>query len=242
MLLRFTIVLIFILLQLNLVMDTLGDVLEQPQIGPPSLDSQPDSEVAGAWSFCALVRGEDWDPSVFTRVLNDSTATDKEKLFEETQILSYACRDRSKVVPHGFVPVEGYLKCKGSKHVRRGTLRRRLKHPDLTIEWTAIRIGREHRYTDHDWIQTFHRETALPPTGVLQPSAGAAGPLLRVDFREPSDAPINRGGRRDHNINMAAASGAGAIGPTALSPPATAAAAAAIDFVSIMQAALAAAS
>jgi len=171
MLLRSAVVLIFILLQLDLldlVMDTSGDVLEQPQIGPQSLDSQSGSEVSGAWSFCALVRGEDWDPSVFTRVLNDSTATDKEKLFEETQILSYACRDRSTVVPHGFVPVEGYLKCKGSKHVRRGTLRRRLKHPDLTIEWTAIRIGRERRYTDHDWIQTFHRETALPPTGVLQ--------------------------------------------------------------------------
>ena len=166
MLLRSAVVLIFILLQLDLldlVMDTLGDVLEQPQIGPPSLDSQPGSEESGAWSFCALVRGEDWDPSVFTRVLNDSTATEKAKLFEDALILSYACRDRSTVVPQGFIPVEGYLKIKGSKQVKRGFLRRRLKHPDLTIEWTAIRMAREHPYTDHDSIQNFKPDTNRPP-------------------------------------------------------------------------------
>ena len=59
--------------------------------------------------------------------------------------------------------------------MRRGTLRRRLKHPDLSITWTACRVGRDRRYTDHDFIQTFHRETALPPAGVLQRSADAVG-------------------------------------------------------------------
>jgi len=48
-------------------------------------------------------------------------------------------------------------------------------HPDLSITWTPCRIGRYRSYTDHDFISRFHRETALPPAGVLQRSADAVG-------------------------------------------------------------------
>ena len=40
-----------------------------------SLESQSDSEAAGAWSFRALVRGPEWDPSLFTRVLTECTSS-----------------------------------------------------------------------------------------------------------------------------------------------------------------------
>ena len=30
-----------------------------------------ESEQAGTWRFCALVRGEEWNPSIFTRVLEN---------------------------------------------------------------------------------------------------------------------------------------------------------------------------
>ena len=62
-----------------------------------------------------------------------------------TSILSYACSDRSTVavVPDGFVAVEGYLKLQGSAKVKRGTLRRRLQHPDISsIKWTACHLTR----------------------------------------------------------------------------------------------------
>ena len=96
-----------------------------------SLESQSDSEAAGAWSFRAFVRGAEWDPSLFTRVLNGCTSSELKTTLEMTSIFSFACSDRSSVVPDGFVAVDGYLKIKGSRQVRRGTLRRRLKHPDL---------------------------------------------------------------------------------------------------------------
>ena len=76
-----------------------------------------------------------------------------EDMLQNCKILSFACKDRKTAVPAGFVAVEGYLKTKGSTQVKRVTLWRRWRHPDLTIEWTAIRIGKEHRYIDYDWIQ-----------------------------------------------------------------------------------------
>ena len=36
-----------------------------------SLESQSDLGAAGAWSFRALVRGPEWDPSLFTSVLTE---------------------------------------------------------------------------------------------------------------------------------------------------------------------------
>ena len=97
----------------------------------------------------------------------------------------------------------------------RSTLKRRLQHPDLQnpdnpelcweIQWVACRVGRTCRYTDHVLIKTFHRETALPPAGVLLRSADAVGPRLRVDFLGPSDAPLNRGGWAARKERQAAA-------------------------------------
>ena len=126
--------------------------------------SQPDSEAAATWSFCALVRGGEWDPSLLTTLFNERRSTLAPTLDIAT-ILSYACKNQSTVVPAGHVAVEGYLKLKACLKVKRGTLRRRFLHPDLVITWTACRVGKNHRYTDHDFIARFHRETALPPAG-----------------------------------------------------------------------------
>ena len=111
------------------------------------------------------------------------------------------------------------------------TLKRRLQHPDLqnpenpsrswAVEWTACRVGRRGRYTDHDFIQTFHRETALPPAGVLQRSADAVGLRLRVDYLGPSDAPLNKGGWAARKERLPAAdSDASGAGAPAGAPPA----------------------
>ena len=153
-----------------------------------------DAERFGTWEFHTYVRGLEWDPSLFTRVL-DECASKLESILANACILTYACGNRATdsatPVPHGYVPVVGYLKMKGTDTVMRSTLKRRLQHHDLLnpenpdqgwkIQWTACRVGRNKRYTDHDFIQTFHRETALPPDGVLQRSADAVGPRLNSD-------------------------------------------------------------
>ena len=176
--------------------NSLQTVSVAPVASPDMESSQSlkDSEAAGAWSFSALIRGTEWDPSLFTSVLNERASSTLKTTLDIASILSYACSDRGTVVPAGYVSVEGYLKLNGSAKVKHGTLRRRLQHPDLSsVEWTACLVGRRGRYTDHDFIKKFHRETALPPAGVLQRSADAVGPRLRVDFLGPSDAPLNRG-------------------------------------------------
>ena len=189
-----------------------------------------DAERFGIWSFRTLVRGIEWDPALFTRVL-DECASKFESTFEHASILTYACGNRATPVPHGYVPVEGCLKMKGTDTVMRSTLKRRLQHPDLQnpdnpeiswkIQWVPCRVGRTCRYTDHVLIQTFHRETALPLTGVLQRSADAVGPRLRVDFLGPSDAPLNRGGWAARKERQAAAdAGAAGAGAPAGAPPA----------------------
>ena len=150
--------------------------------GAPVLDEflqACDAERFGTWSFCTLVRGIEWDPALFTRVM-DECGPKLGSTFKNASILTYACGNRATPVPHGYVPVEGYLKMKGTDTVMRSTLKRRFQHPDLQnpdnpdrswkIQWTACRVGRNCRYTDHDFIKTFHRETALPPAGVLQRS------------------------------------------------------------------------
>jgi hypothetical protein len=133
----------------------------QSSLGQDAGQSLPDSEEAATWSFCAVVRGEEWDPSLLTSLLHERRSTLAPTLDLAT-ILSYACRDRSTVVPAGHVAVEGYLKLKACRQVKRGTLRRRFQHPDLSITWTACRVGKSHRYTHHDFIRNFLRETALP--------------------------------------------------------------------------------
>ena len=106
-----------------------------------SLELQSDSEAAGAWSLIALVRGPEWDPSFFTRVLTECTSSELKTTLEMTSIFSYACSNKSSVVPDGYVAVDGYLKIKGSKQVRCWTLRNRWRHPDLrSIEWTTCSV------------------------------------------------------------------------------------------------------
>ena len=110
---------------------------------------------------------------------------------QKARILSYACLDQSTLVPDGYVAIEGFLIMHGHNKVRRGTLRRYLQHPNLrnpenpdrehSIEWRACKVGRAGRFNEHDWIKKFHSETALAPAGVLQRSADAVGPRLRVD-------------------------------------------------------------
>ena len=94
-------------------------------------------------------------------------------------------------------------------------------HPDLSITWTPCRIGRYRSYTDHDFISRFHRETALPPAGVLQRSADAVGPRLHVDYIGPSDAPFNKDGWAARKERLPAAdSDASVAGAPAGAPPA----------------------
>ena len=70
-------------------------------------------------------------------------------------------------------------------------------------------------------IKTFHRKTALIQAGVLQRSADAVSPRLRVDFLGPSDAPLNRGGWAARKERQAAADACAAgAGAPAGAPPA----------------------
>ena len=57
--------------------ETLDDPPEQDQEVATRSDKShesesdlQDKEEAGAWSFCALIKGAEWDPSIFTRVLD----------------------------------------------------------------------------------------------------------------------------------------------------------------------------
>jgi len=105
-----------------------------------------DAERFGIWSFRTLVRGIEWDPALFTHVL-DECASKLGSTFEHASILTYACGNRATPVPHGYVPLEGYLRMKGTDTVMRSTLKRRLQHPDLQnpdnpeiswkIQWVA---------------------------------------------------------------------------------------------------------
>ena len=68
-----------------------------------------DAERFGIWSFRTLVRGIEWDPALFTHVL-DECASKLGSTFEHASILTYACGNRATPVPHGYVPLEDYLK------------------------------------------------------------------------------------------------------------------------------------
>ena len=89
-----------------------------------------DAEYCAAWTFHTLVRGAEWNPALFTSVLNEC-ATKLGSTLEKANILTYACRDRSSMVPDGYEAVEGYLIMHSPNKVRRGTLRRYLKHLNL---------------------------------------------------------------------------------------------------------------
>ena len=110
------------------------------------------------------------------------------------------------------------MKSKGSRQVRRGTLRRRLQHPDLSsIEWTACMVGRQGRYTDHDFIQNLSSRN--------RPAPGRR-PAAVYGCGQPPPARLNRGGwaGRKQSLAAAAANASGAGAPDGASSAATAAA------------------
>ena len=110
-----------------------------------------DAEYFGAWTFSTLVRGTEWNPALFTSVINDCGSKLANTL-QKARILSYACLDQSTLVPDGYVAIEGFLIMHGHNKVRRGTLRRYLQHPNLrnpenpnrenSIEWKACKRGK----------------------------------------------------------------------------------------------------
>ena len=137
----------FVLMETLETLDISSEALEAETT--PTLEAEQSKFQAGTWRFSGLVQGTEWDPSIFTRVLENCAPKFGETL-KLASIFSYACRDQSIAVPPNCVAVEGYLKMKGSTVVRRGTLERRLQHLDLQIEWHPCNVGRCGRYTDHE--------------------------------------------------------------------------------------------
>ena len=150
-----------------------------------SLNSSRDAHI-GTWWFETVIVGTEWDPALFTKILNDC----RERLqptLNKSSIFSYACREHSTVlVATGQVAIEGFLKMRGTNKVRLGTLQRRLQHDSIIgdINWIPIEVGRGKRYTADERIQNFLQQTALPPARVLR-SSSSVGPLLRVNLHAP---------------------------------------------------------
>ena len=88
-----------------------------------AFDKSYEAEYFGAWTFCTLVRGAEWNPALFTSVINDCGSKLASTL-QNARILSYACLDQSTLVPDGYVAVEGYLIMHSPNKVRCWTLRR----------------------------------------------------------------------------------------------------------------------
>ena len=167
----------------------------------------------GAWWFETVIAGTEWDPVLFTKILNDCRPKLHQTL-AKSSIFSYACREHGTIiVPAGQVAIEGFLKMRGSDKVRLGTLQRCLQHDSIIgdINWIPIEVGRTKRYTAHERIQKFLQQTALPPAGVLQ-SSGSVGPRLRADFLASSDTPLDVGGRPTNRPRDAAAAAGAALG------------------------------
>ena len=64
----------------------------------------------GAWWVETVIVGTEWDPALFTKILNDC----RERLqltLNKSSIFSYACRKHSTVlVAAGQMAIEGFLK------------------------------------------------------------------------------------------------------------------------------------
>ena len=116
------------------------------------LETSPDREVyVGAWWFETVIAGTEWDPVLFTKILNDCRPKLHQTL-AKSSIFSYACREHGTIiVPAGQVAIEGFLKMRGSDKVRLGTLQRRLQHDSIIgdINWIPIEVGRTKRNTAH---------------------------------------------------------------------------------------------
>ena len=110
-------------------MDNLDQATQSLPVSDARINSL-DAEYFGTWTFSTLVRGDEWNPALFTDVLKDC-APKLGTTLQKAKILSYACRDKSTIVPDGYVPVEGYLIMQSPNKVRRGTLRRCMLHQNL---------------------------------------------------------------------------------------------------------------
>ena len=99
------------------------DLPEQAATSSPTAtfdQVQTDSEEASTWSFCAIIRGEIWDPSLLTTLLNEMESTLAPTL-AISAIPSYASRNKStEVLKH--VGVEGYLKIKTCRQTVLGVI------------------------------------------------------------------------------------------------------------------------
>jgi len=71
----------------------------------------------GAWWFETVIAGTEWDPVLFTKILNDCRPKLHQTL-AKSSIFSYACREHGTIiVPAGQVAIEGFLKMRGSDKV-----------------------------------------------------------------------------------------------------------------------------
>ena len=112
----------------------------------------------GTWWFETVIVGTEWDPALFTKILNDC----RERLqptLNKSSIFSYTCIDHITVlVAAEQVAIESLrkLRCTDNLKVRLGTLRRRLWHASIIgdINWGTIEVGRGERYTADERIQT----------------------------------------------------------------------------------------
>ena len=87
------------------------------------LETSRDREVyVGAWWFETVIAGIEWDPVLFTKILNNCWPKLQQTL-DKSSIFSYACREHNTMlVPAGQVAIKGFLKMRGSNNVLLGTL------------------------------------------------------------------------------------------------------------------------
>ena len=53
--------------------------------------------IVGAWWFETVIAGTEWDPVLFTKILNDCRPKLQQKL-DKSSIFSCACRDHSTII------------------------------------------------------------------------------------------------------------------------------------------------
>ena len=78
------------------------------------LETSPGRQVyVGAWWFETVIAGTEWDPVLFTKILNDCRPKLHQTL-DKSSIFSYACREHSTVIVQARqVAIKGFLKMQG---------------------------------------------------------------------------------------------------------------------------------
>ena len=146
----------------------------------------------GTWWFETVLVGTEWDPALFTKMLNDCRERLQHTL-DNSSIFSYVCREHSTVlVPGGQVAIKGFLKMQCTYKVRLGILQRRLLHATIIsnmnwIIWIPVEVGQGKHCTADQRIQNFIQQTALPPEGVLQQSNSVCQHRYPCTERHASD-------------------------------------------------------